>query len=86
MQLQALRDNIIVKPDKYPEKIGSIYTPESKKRDRTNFGVVISVGKDLGDVSIGDKVFFSKFHGTEFVVNGVRYLRLEKEDVDGVIG
>ena len=85
IKLKALHNNIIVRTDKAPEKIGSIYMPESKKRERTNFGTIISVGRENKDVKVGDRVVYSKFHGTEFKINNVRYLTLEKDEVDGII-
>jgi chaperonin GroES len=83
--MKALHDNIIVIPDKQPEKIGSILMPESKKKERTHFGTVISVGKENKDIKTGQRVLFSKFHGTEFEINGIRHLTLEKDEIDAIL-
>lgn len=81
MNLIALHDQIIVKTDMYPEKIGSFFVPETSKWQRMNFGTVVSVGKKHREVNVGDRVVYSRYHGKEFEVDGERHLVLDEDEV-----
>jgi len=83
--MQTIHDKVLIIPDRVPDKIGSIIMPESKKRERTNFGTVLKVGHLNKNVKEGDRVIYSKFHGTEFEINKVRHLVLEADEVEGII-
>lgn len=71
MNLQPLRDNVVVKMDKAPEKsVGGILLPESG-REKPQEGEVLAVGPgielDTGvlsplTVKVGDKIVFSKYY------------------------
>ena len=72
---------------------GGILLPESAK-EKPKEGVIISLGDgrllDNGEraawnVSIGDRVLFTSYGGTEVKYNGEEYLIMEERDILGVI-
>ena len=81
MNLNPLRDNVVIKMDKAEEvSSGGIFMPEST-RDKSYEGYVLAVGPgvDMEDgtvkpvvVNVGDKVLFSKY-----------YTPVTAKDVDG---
>lgn len=80
-QVQPLHDNVLVKPDKDPEKIGALFVPEQARKERAE-GVVIAVGPGRRDVNgklipmsvaVGDAVLFGKYSGAEQEIGGESY-------------
>lgn len=93
-QLRPLGDRIVVKPIEEEEMTpGGIYVPETAK-ERPQEGRVIAVGsgeiRDDGtrvplDLSVGDRVIFAKYAGTEFKLDGEKFLILSERDVLAVV-
>lgn len=95
MNLQPLEDRIIVKPIEEKQE-GMIVIPEIAK-ERSTIGEVLAVGpgKDekLADnvilntmcLSIGDKVLFGKYSGTEVEVNGEQVFIMRQSDVLAIV-
>ena len=94
--LKPLEDKIVLKVEKEAEKTSAgglvIQTMQEEKPQEA---VVVAVGpgitfgngeKLVPDVSVGDKVLFSKYQGTEITVDGEDYLILAYRDVLAVIG
>ena len=72
---------------------GGILLPESAK-EKPKEGVVIALGEgrllDSGEraewsVTVGDKVLFTSYGGTEVKYGGQEYLIMEERDILGVI-
>ena len=87
--LQPLEDRVVVKPSEEEETTASgIVIPDTAK-ERPQEGAVIAVGPGRFedgqripmDVSVGDKVIYSKYGGTEVKIDGVEYLILSARDV-----
>ncbi len=82
MILQALRDDVIVKP-LYETKKSAIIIPQSavkyKKYDGQVRAEVISVGKNYpyDELKQGDRIVFQKEEGVKFVYQGETYLKLK---------
>lgn len=95
MKLQPVGDNIILKIEikKKEEKTqgGLIVLNEGTEQSlRTDIAEVIAIGEGrvLNDgrvlapsVSVGDKVIYNKFAGTEVNVDGEKYLILKETDI-----
>ena len=73
---------------------GGILLPESAK-EKPKEGLIVSIGSgrtlDNGDmstfsVSVGDRVLFTAYGGTEVKFNGEDYLIMREDDILGVIG
>jgi chaperonin GroES len=91
--LKPLEDRIVVQPSEEEETTTSgIVIPDTAK-EKPQEGTVVAVGPgrfEEGnrvplDVSVGDKVIYSKYGGTEVKVEGEEYLILSARDVLAVI-
>ncbi len=95
MNIRPLRDRLVVKREAEERKSpGGIVIPDTAT-EKPVFGKVIAVGKgkilENGeirplDVSVGDKILFGKYSGTEVKVNGEELVVMREEDVMGVVG
>jgi chaperonin GroES len=92
--LKPLEDRIVVKPSEEETTTSSgIVIPDTAK-EKPQEGEVVAVGPGRFedgnrvplDVSVGDKVIYSKYGGTEVKVKGEEYLILSARDVLAVIG
>ncbi|MDR2862231.1 MAG: co-chaperone GroES [Syntrophobacterales bacterium] len=95
MNIRPLQDRVIVKRLEEEQKTkGGIIIPDTAK-EKPIEGEVVAVGKgkvtDDGkviklDVSVGDRVLFSKYGGTDVKIDGVDYLIMREDDILGIIG
>ena len=95
MKIQPLGDRVIVKPLEAEEKTkGGIVLPDTAK-EKPQEGKVMAVGTgrilDNGErvaleVSVGDRIIFSKYAGTEVKYQGTEYLILRDSDILAVVG
>lgn len=95
MQLQPLGDRVVIDPadDAESRTPSGLVIPDTAK-ERPQIGEVVAVGpggRDEGgdripmDVSVGDKVLYSKFAGTEVKLDGNEYLVLSERDLLAVV-
>ena len=94
MQFRPLHDNVLVKRlDTTEEKIGGIIIPDTAK-EKPQEGNVLAVGpgklQDDGTrrpvgVTVGNKILFGKYAGTEITIDGEELLVLRESDLLGVI-
>ena len=89
MNLQPLGDRLIVKTLDEETTVSGIVIPDTAKEKPQN-GKVLAVGTgkldDEGkriplDVSAGDEVVYSKYGGTDIVVDGESLLVLRESDI-----
>lgn len=77
---------IIVMPEKEPEKIGSIIVPE-QLRTETNFGTIVAVGAGVArgkaKLKAGQRVVFAAYSGRDVEAGGVKVKFLSEGDVLG---
>ncbi len=95
MNIRPLHDRLVIKREAEERKSpGGIVIPDTAT-EKPVFGKVIAVGKgkilENGeiralDVSVGDKILFGKYSGTEVKVNGEELVVMREEDVMGVVG
>jgi chaperonin GroES len=93
VNIRPLGDRVIVRRvEETTKTAGGIYIPDSAT-EKPSEGEVLAVGKgkltDRGDlipmnVSVGDKVIFGKYSGSEVKVDGEDYLIMKEEDILGV--
>lgn len=93
--LKPLGDRIIIELVESEEKTASgIVLPDSAK-EKPQEGKVVAVGTgrvlDNGErvaleVSVDDRIIFSKYAGTEVKYQGTEYLILRESDILAVIG
>ena len=94
MALKPLADRLIVKATEAEAKTaGGIVLPDSAQQ-KPQAGEVIAVGPgkllDNGklspmEVKVGDKVYYSKYGGTEIKVNGEDVIILRQDDVLAIL-
>ena len=88
--IKPLGDRVVIRVLEQEEKTASgIFLPDTAK-EKPSQGEVIAVGtgklQDNGtrtplEVSVGDKIIFSKYAGTEFKYDGVDYLIVSERDI-----
>ena len=94
LKLKPLADRLLVKPLEEEEVTpGGIVLPETAK-EKPQKGEVLAVGPgardDEGnriamDVSVGDKVLFAKYGGTEIKMDGDKLLILRESDILAIL-
>jgi chaperonin GroES len=94
MNLKPLDDRIVVKPNEAEERTASGLVIPDTAKEKPQIGEVIAVGPGARDedgdripmdVSVGDKVLYSKFAGTEIKLDGSDYLVLSERDLLAVV-
>lgn len=94
ISLKPLGDRVVVEPIEQEETTASgIILPDTAK-EKPQKGTVIAVGPGTRDeegkhialdVNAGDVVLFAKYAGTEFKVDGKKYLILKENDLLAMI-
>jgi chaperonin GroES len=92
--LKPLEDRVVVKPSEEEETTASGLVIPDTAKERPQEGQVVAVGPGRFedgqripmDVSVGDKVIYSKYGGTEVKLDGEEYLILSARDVLAVRG
>jgi chaperonin GroES len=94
VSIKPLEDRILVKPlDAEQTTASGLVIPDTAK-EKPQEGEVLAVGPGRYedgnrvpvDVSVGDKVVYSKYGGTEVKYNNEEYLILSARDVLAVVG
>ncbi len=94
MKIRPLNDRILVKRLEGEEKTkGGIIIPDSAK-EKPAEGEIVAVGKgkrtDKGEIipmelTVGDRVLFSKYGGTDVKIDGQDYLIMREDDILAVV-
>lgn len=94
MAFKPLHDRVLVRRVESEEKTaGGLIIPDSAK-EKPSEGEVVAVGdgarKDNGEliemaVSVGDRILFGKWSGTEITLDGEELLIMKESDILGVI-
>jgi len=93
VNIRPLGDRVIVRRvEEETKTAGGIYIPDSAT-EKPSEGEVLAVGKgkmtDNGDVipmnvTVGDKVIFGKYSGSEVKVDGDSFLIMKEEEILGI--
>lgn len=93
-KVKPLADRVVVKPlDEAEQMRGGLYIPDTAK-EKPSQGEVVAVGpgkvSDDGarldmDVSVGDKVLYGKYSGTDVTLGGEEYLILRESDILAIV-
>ncbi len=96
LSLKPLGDRVVIQPQKAEEKTaGGIIIPDSANKEKPVIGTVMAVGPgkraDDGkhiplDVKVNDRVFYSKYAGTELKIDGETYLIVSETEILAVQG
>lgn len=93
-KVKPLADRVVVQPlDEAEQMRGGLYIPDTAK-EKPSQGQVVAVGpgkiSDDGtrldmDVSVGDKVLYGKYSGTDVTLDGEEYLILRESDILAIV-
>jgi chaperonin GroES len=93
-KVKPLADRVVVKPLEEAEQMrGGLYIPDTAK-EKPSQGEVVAIGpgkvSDDGtrlemDVSVGDKVLYGKYSGTDVTLEGEEYLILRESDILAIV-
>jgi chaperonin GroES len=87
MKVKPLADRVMVKLEKNEAKTaGGIIIPDTAQ-EKTQTGVVVGVGddKEVIKVSVGQKVMYDKYAGTQIKIDGEEHLILKMSDIIAVV-
>ena len=94
VNVQPLADRVVVKSLEEAEQMrGGLYIPDTAK-EKPSQGEVVAVGpgklSDEGtrlemDVSVGNKVLYGKYSGTDVTLDGQEYLILRESDILAIV-
>lgn len=86
MKIKPLGKRILIKQTEQEEVTKSgIVLPGTASKEKPIIGEVLAIGKEIEDVSAGDKVIFEKYSGTEIKDGDETYLILEKDNVLAIV-
>ena len=90
MNIQPLSDRVLIEPTAAEEVTASgIIIPDSAK-EKPLRGTVLAVGNGTKDEEMilkpGDQVLFGKYAGSEFELEGKKYLMMRQSDVLAKLG
>ncbi|AMD95709.1 co-chaperone GroES [Leptotrichia sp. oral taxon 847] len=86
MKIKPLGKRILIKQIEQEEVTKSgIVLPGTASKEKPIIGEVLAIGKEIEDVSAGDKVIFEKYSGTEIKDGDETYLILEKDNVLAIV-
>ena len=85
MNIKPLADRVVIEPKTAEEKTaGGLYIPDTAK-EKPLEGIVLAVGAGTKDVtmevSVGDKVLYGKYSGTEINVDGKNLIIMRQSDI-----
>lgn len=95
VSIKPLEDRIVVRPLEAEQVTASGLVIPDTAKEKPQEAEVVAVGpgrfNDAGDripvdVSVGDKVIFSKYGGTELKYGGEEFLVLSARDVLAIVG
>ena len=94
VKVKPLSDRVVVMPlDESEQMRGGLYIPDTAK-EKPSQGEVVAVGpgkvSEEGarlemDVSVGDKVLYGKYSGTDVTLDGDEYLILRESDILAIV-
>ncbi len=93
MKIKPLFDRVVIEPCKEEEGVkGGIILP-SVAQDKSQLAKVVAIGNGVlpegksveMQVSIGDKVLYAKYSGTEIEEKGKKYIVIRQADILAVI-
>ncbi|MBE7082683.1 MAG: co-chaperone GroES [Clostridiales bacterium] len=93
MNIKPLFDRVVLQIEKeQTTNVGGIFLPDMSK-EKSQIATVVAVGKGgvvdgkevNMEVSVGDRVLFSKFAGTEFKYNNQDLLIIKQTDILAIL-
>jgi len=83
--IQPIGEMVLLAMENAPEKTASGLLLPEEARDKMNVGLVEAVGADASSVSVGDRVIFRQYSGTQMEWMGEDYLLIKQEDIQAKV-
>ena len=89
LNITPLADRVLIEPMEAETRTASgLIVPDSAK-EKPQMGIVLAVGAGKKDepmtVKVGDKVLYGKYSGSEFSLDGKKYLIMRESDIYAII-
>lgn len=82
MKVRPVGDRVFVIPEPTPEKIGSIYIPDTV-REESRRGVLVATGKDCEeDIKVGSVVGYNPMGTVDIDIEGTKMLVMREKNLD----
>jgi chaperonin GroES len=79
--LQPLADYIVAQNEEADNKTASgLYLPE-QATEKPKTAKVLSIGKDVKNIKVGDRIVYKSYSTTEVKINNIEYVIVKEEDV-----
>ncbi len=93
MKLEPLGDRVVLKREEAEEKTASGLYLAGNAKEQPQLAEVIAVGPGAlvdgkrvpMDVKVGDKVFYSKYGGSEIKLDGVEYIVIGQSEIMAIV-
>ena len=93
MKLNPLGDRVVLKREAAEEKTASGIILAGTAKEQPQLAEVVAVGpgalvdgkRTPMDVTVGDKVFYSKYGGSEIKIDGVEYIVISQSEIMAIV-
>ena len=83
--IEPIGEMVLLAMENAPEKTASGLLLPEEARDKMNVGRVEAVGADAKSVSVGDRVIFRQYSGTQMEWMGEDFLLIKQEDIQAKV-
>ena len=85
MRLEPLESYVILRQEKPEETTSSGIILPGQTAERPQYATVIAIGPDVDDISINDKVIYSKYAGTQVTIEEDSCVIIKNSDILAII-
>ena len=88
MKLNPLGDRVVLKREAAEEKTASgiiLEQPQLAEVVAVGPGALVDGKRTPMDVAVGDKVFYSKYGGSEIKIDGVEYIVISQSEIMAIV-
>jgi chaperonin GroES len=79
--LQPLGDYVVAQAEEAAKKTASgLYLPDNAT-EKPKTAKVLAVGKNAGQIKVGDRIVYKSYSTTEVKVDGVEFILVKEEDI-----
>lgn len=82
--LQPRADRVLLKVLGQEKEKSGLIIPDSAK-EKPQEGQVVAFGSDVKDITVGSRVLYGKYSGTEIKLDGVDHIMLHQDDIIATI-
>jgi chaperonin GroES len=81
VKIQPLADYVVAQQEEAETKTASgLYLPE-KAQEKPKVAKVVAVGKNVGEIKVGDRIVYKSYSTTEVKVGADEYMLIKEEDI-----